>query len=62
MTEAETIANAVNEMLRQMAVNRDRIEQLEAALDDMAQYVSRADWHYLKTETRAALEGEKKDG
>jgi DUF1365 family protein len=32
MTEAETIANAVNEMLRQMAVDRDRIEQLEAAL------------------------------
>ena len=37
----------------------DRIEQLEAALDDMAQYVSRADWHYIKPETRAAL-GEKK--
>ena len=35
----------------------DRIENLEAALDDMAQYVSRADWHYLKDETRKALEG-----
>ena len=35
----------------------DRIEKLEAALDDMAQYVSRADWHYLKDETRNALEG-----
>ena len=35
----------------------DRIEKLEAALDDMAQYVSRADWHYLKDETRKALEG-----
>ena len=23
----------------------------------MAQYVSRADWHYLKDETRKALEG-----
>ena len=34
-----------------------RIEKLEAALDDMAQYVSRADWHYLKDETRKALEG-----
>ena len=34
-----------------------RIEQLEAALDDMSQYVSRADWHYLKPETFAALEG-----
>ena len=45
----------------------DRIEELtnrntelEAALDDMAQYVSRADWHYIKPETREAL-GEKKD-
>ena len=37
-----------------------RIEQLEAATDDLAQYVSRADWHYLKDETRKALEG--KDG
>jgi hypothetical protein len=34
-----------------------RIEKLEAALDDMAQYVSRADWHYLKDETRKTLEG-----
>ena len=34
----------------------DRIEKLEAALDDMSQYVSRADWHYLKPETIAALE------
>lgn len=39
----------------------ERIEQLEAALDDMSQYVSRADWHYLKPETIVAL-GEKKDG
>jgi hypothetical protein len=36
------------------------IKHLEAALDDMAQYVSRADWHYLKTETIVAL-GEKKN-
>ena len=35
----------------------DRIEKLEAALDDALQYVSRADWHYLKDETRKALEG-----
>jgi len=35
----------------------DRIEQLEAAIDDILQYVSRADWHYLKEETRKALEG-----
>jgi hypothetical protein len=38
----------------------ERIEKLEAALDDMSQYLSRADWHYLKPETIAALEG--KDG
>ena len=36
----------------------NRIKRLEAALDDMAQYISRADWHYLKDETRNALEGE----
>jgi hypothetical protein len=35
----------------------DRIEKLEAALEDALQYVSRADWHYLKDETRKALEG-----
>jgi hypothetical protein len=38
----------------------DRIEQLEAALADAMQHVSRAKWYYLKPETRAAL-GEKKD-
>jgi len=32
-----------------------RINDLEAAIDDLAQYVSRADWHYLKDETRKAL-------
>ena len=35
-----------------------RIEKLEAALEDALQYVSRADWHYLKDETRKTLEGE----
>ncbi|CAB4122585.1 hypothetical protein UFOVP32_40 [uncultured Caudovirales phage] len=35
----------------------DRIEKLEAALDDVAGYLARADWHYLKPETRKALEG-----
>jgi len=34
-----------------------RIEKLEAALDDMSQYVSRADWSYLKPDTIVALEG-----
>jgi hypothetical protein len=38
------------------AEQASRIEKLEAALDDMAQYVSRADWHYLKDETREAVE------
>lgn len=36
----------------------DHIEKLEAALDDAMQYVARADWHYLKNETRELLEGE----
>jgi len=34
-----------------------RVKQLEAALEDALQYVSRADWHYLKDETHKALEG-----
>jgi hypothetical protein len=42
-------------------LNSNRIEQLEAALDDMSQYVSRADWHYLNPETIAALEETKDD-
>jgi hypothetical protein len=37
-----------------------RVDELEAALDDVWQYISRADWFYLKPETRAAL-GEKKN-
>lgn len=37
----------------------DEIERLREAANDLAQYVSRADWyHYVKPETRAAL-GEK---
>jgi len=35
----------------------NHIEKLEAALDDVAGYLARADWHYLKPETRKALEG-----
>jgi predicted RNase H-like nuclease (RuvC/YqgF family) len=51
-------ANAnVEEYERKFYLGTDRIEKLEAALDDMAQYVSRADWHYLKDETCKALEG-----
>ena len=37
----------------------DRIEDLEAALQDMAKHVWRGDWDKLKPETRALL-GEKK--
>ena len=34
----------------------DEIERLREAANDLAQYVSRADWyHYVKPETRAAL-------
>ena len=35
----------------------DRIEKLEAALDDVAEHLARADWYYLKPETRKVLEG-----
>ena len=34
----------------------NRIEKLEAALDDVAGYLARADWYYLKPETRETLE------
>jgi hypothetical protein len=34
-----------------------RIEALEAALNDLRGYVSRADWHYLKPKTIATMEG-----
>jgi hypothetical protein len=38
----------------------DRIEQLQAALYDIMQLLPRAEWYYLKPETRVAL-GENKD-
>ncbi|CAB5187363.1 hypothetical protein UFOVP165_36 [uncultured Caudovirales phage] len=34
----------------------DRIEKLEAALDDVAGHLARADWYYLKPETRKTLD------
>lgn len=37
---------------------RKRVEQLEAAVQDLAKYVWRGDWNKLKPETRMAL-GEK---
>ena len=40
---------------------KSRIEQLEAALDDVATHLPRAEWHYLKDETLITI-GEKKDG
>jgi hypothetical protein len=39
----------------------DRVEELEAALDDVAAHLPRAEWHYLKDETLITI-GEKKDG
>jgi cob(I)alamin adenosyltransferase len=72
MTEAETIASAVNEMLRQKTVDRDRIEaldkrnkELEAALREIADGPLDADksyvslLHELRSKARAVLEGEK---
>lgn len=55
MTEAAQITAAL--LHGEAPWPETRIEKLEAALDDMAQYVSRADWHYLKDETLKALEG-----
>ena len=52
----QTLRYLYNEKFREA---EKRNKELESALDDMAQYVSRADWHYIKPETRAAL-GEKK--
>jgi hypothetical protein len=39
----------------------ERIKELEAALDDVATHLPRAEWHYLKDETLITI-GEKKDG
>jgi hypothetical protein len=38
----------------------ERIKELEAALDDVATHLPRAEWHYLKDETLITI-GEKKD-
>lgn len=35
---------------------RSRIKKLEAAIDDILQYVSRADWHNLEEETLETME------
>jgi hypothetical protein len=43
--------------LRALKPAASRIEKLEAALDDVAGHLARADWYYLKPETREALEG-----
>ena len=44
------------EYRKQMTTQVARIKQLEAALDDIMQSFPRADWYFLKPETRAALE------
>ncbi len=50
-----------NYLIGMIEAMEKRIEQLEAALDDVATYLPRAEWHYLKDETLITL-GEKKDG
>ena len=62
MTDLEVVpTDTLNKML-EMQIRIEALDkrnkELEAALDDMAQYVSRADWHYIKPETRAALRQE----
>ena len=47
----------VFDLCKELEGAADRIEKLEAALDDVAGYLARADWYYLKPETRKALEG-----
>jgi hypothetical protein len=52
----EQLEDRFDRVCDQFLKEHKRIEKLGAALDDMSQYVSRADWHYLKNETRKALE------
>ena len=72
--EAEVIDGSLTARLRAEEINEfathpegllaeaaSRIEQLEAALDDAATHLPRAEWHYLKDETLITI-GEKKDG
>jgi hypothetical protein len=55
------IYNAFRELAWLHKCRNDRIEELEAALDDLCGYVSRADWALMVSEktkqTIAALEG-----
>ena len=57
MTEASRVQKMLNEQNAEIDRLKARNKKLEAALEDALQYVSRADWHYLKDETRKALEG-----
>ena len=57
-SDPHTVINAYEEERHQAA---ERIKLLEAALDDLSGYVSRADWHYLKTDTVALLWGKQID-
>jgi hypothetical protein len=54
----QTLKFLYNEKFREA---EKRNKQLEAALDDVATHLPRAEWHYLKDETLITI-GEKKDG
>jgi hypothetical protein len=61
--EIYAIVAAVNELTRQMAVDEERIEKLEAALREIADGPRDADksyvslFHEIQSEARRALEG-----
>jgi len=56
---SDRLENQLDYAYNRLQAAHERIEKLEAALDDMGQYISRADWFYLKPETLAALGGKK---
>jgi hypothetical protein len=57
---AREAANRIEQLKLDIVGLKIKNTQLEAALDDVATYLPRAEWHYLKDETLITI-GEKKD-